>query len=182
MFEKTAVQVTKDFMRYVQGSPTSAHAVEQAILRLRDAGFGELREGEAWTLKPRSKAYVKRGAGSLLAFRLGDRPLQKTGARIVGAHTDSPGLRLKPHACYRKEGYFMLGVEVYGGPLLASWTDRDLSLAGRVVVAKDDAQEVILVDLKRPICRISQLAVHLNRKVNDNYLMLRLALVPDKAY
>lgn len=104
---------------------------------------------------------------------MGQKKPEDSGFRIIGAHTDSPGFRLKPNAPYLSNGYLMLGVEVYGGPLLASWTDRDLTLAGSLVV--DDGQgghKTVLVNLKRPVCKIPQLAIHLNRNVNDKGLKL----------
>ena len=172
MLDASARQVTSDLMNYIQRSPTSAHSVRQAVHLFEKEGFARLNETDAWIVKPDSGYFVTRGAGSLVAFRTGTLSPEQTGFRVIGAHTDSPGFRIKPNGCYRSEGYVMLGVEVYGGPLLASWTDRDLSLAGRVVCRQGQGTSVKLVDLKRPVCRIPQLAVHLNRNVNDKGLLL----------
>jgi aspartyl aminopeptidase len=109
--------------------------------------------------------------GTLIAFVRPQRPVK--GFRIVGAHTDSPNLRLKPRAVYEKVGYLQLGVEVYGGALLNSWLDRDLLLSGRVMVREENGQlSTRLVSLPRPVVRIPQLAIHLDREVNEKGLLL----------
>ncbi len=101
----------------------------------------DLQEKLRWKLEAGCGYYVVRGA-SLIAFRIGQQPLPDTGLRMIGAHTDSPGLRLKTNAAQAGDGVVRLGVEIYGGPILATFTDRDLSLAGRVNVrtAQDSAQ------------------------------------------
>jgi aspartyl aminopeptidase len=95
-----------------------------------------------------------------------------SGVRLLGAHTDSPGLHLKPQAQYSKSGYVQLGVEVYGGPLLASWTDRDLSLAGRVILKQNGKLKVVPFKSDKVLLRVPQLAIHLNREVNEKGLKL----------
>jgi aspartyl aminopeptidase len=111
-----------------------------------------------------------RGGGSLIAFVLGDRPLAQAGYRLVGAHTDSPGLRLKPRPALAGDGMVRLAVEVYGGPILATFADRDLSLAGRVVVRTALGQETRLLRFERPLLRLPNLAIHMNRDVNEQGL------------
>ena len=126
-----------DLLAFIDASPTPWHAVAESIRRLEAAGFRALDEKQKWALKPGDKIYVVRGGTSVAAFHLGTEPVDKAGFRLVGAHTDSPNLRLKPNPYYVKAGYQQLGVEVYGGVLWHTWLDRDLSLAGRVMVAKD---------------------------------------------
>ncbi len=160
-----------DLLEFLGDSPTPFHAVAGATARLRKAGFRVLREGEAWSDLTPGPYVFAHGGSSLLAFVLPETH-RISGFRIVGAHTDSPNLRLKPRAEYQKEGYSQLGVEVYGGALLNSWLDRDLSLAGRAFVrdGKHVAQRLVRFD--KPMLRVPQLAIHLDRDVNDKGLKL----------
>jgi aspartyl aminopeptidase len=163
----------RDMLQFIDASPTAAHAVAEACRRLESAGFRRLQETDAWQLAPGGRYYVVRHHHSVIAAIIGRKPLPAAGFRIAGAHTDAPGLRLKPNTPYAANGYIQLGVEVYGGPLLASWTDRDLTLAGKLHV-KDAAGglRAVLVRGNRPMCRIPQLAIHFNREVNDKGLVL----------
>lgn len=164
---------TRDLLQFIDASPTAAHAVAEACRRLAAAGFQRLDEAAAWQLAPGGRYFVVRRHTSVIATVIGGEPPAAAGFRIAGAHTDAPGLRLKPNAPYAASGYIQLGVEVYGGPLLASWTDRDLTLAGRLhVQAADGVLRTVLVRGDRPLCRIPQLAIHFNREVNDKGLVL----------
>jgi aspartyl aminopeptidase len=159
-----------DLLRFLEASPTPYHAVASAIARLSAAGFRPLDEGQRWgTLTP-GRYYVQRGDSALCAFVMPEKGA--SAARIVGAHTDSPNLRLKPLPEYTKLGYIQLGVEIYGGALLNSWLDRDLGLSGRVMMRQDGALRSRLVKIDRPLARIPQLAIHLDRDVNDRGLVL----------
>ena len=163
----------EDLLHFLAHSPTAVHAVEQSANRLRDAGFVQVHESDAWDLGPGDAFFVTRGGGGMAIGVVGDKPPAQVGFRLVGAHTDVPGLRLKPGAVYAKEGYRMLGVEVYGGPILATWMDRDLVLAGYVIASKDFGPVCrIPVVVPKPLCRIANCAIHLNRKVNDDGLKL----------
>ena len=165
--------MTADLLAFLAASPTPFHAVAEASQRLAAAGFTRLDEADAWDALAGGGYYVTSSDTNLVAFVLPERREHRTSYRIVGAHTDSPNLRLKPNAEYTAEGYAQLGVEVYGGALLNSWLDRDLGLAGRVLVRADtDALATRLVDIARPILRIPQLAIHLDREVNDKGLVL----------
>ena len=161
-----------DLLAYIDASPTPYHAVRETIRRLSAQGYRELDERQPWDLKPGDKVYVTRGDTSIAAFHLGTRPVDQAGFKLVGAHTDSPNLRLKPNAQVQRNGYHQLGVEVYGGPLFSTWLDRDLSIAGRVVVAHEGRPAHHLVDFRRPLLRIPNLAIHLNRTVNTDGLKL----------
>lgn len=166
---RTHAQALLDF---IDASPSPWHAVETAATQLKANGFKNLREREPWQFKPGGKYFVVRDGGSLIAFVLGQQPLADTGLRIIGAHTDSPGLRLKPNAAYSTEGIAQLGVEVYGGPILATFTDRDLSLAGRVITKTSEGLSTSLVKLDQSIARLPNLAIHMNREVNEKGLSL----------
>jgi len=163
-----------DLLAYLGESPTPFHAVESAQRRLRTAGFSALAETDSWEDLAPGRYLFAHGGSSLLAFIVPEKkPI--SGFRIVGAHTDSPNLRLKPAPEYTKEGYAQLGVEVYGGALLNSWLDRDLSLAGRVFLAPNDGSsrlETRLVRFDEPMLRVAQLAIHLDRDVNDKGVVL----------
>lgn len=166
--------LAQDLLDFIDASPTPWHAVTEAVRRLDAAGFRRLDEREKWTLSAGDKVYVIRGGTSVAAFTIGKEPVDKAGFRLVGAHTDSPNLRLKPNPSYTKAGYHQLGVEVYGGVLLYTWLDRDLSMAGRVMVSGKDGQaRARLVDFgRKPLLRIPSLAIHLNRQVNTDGLKL----------
>lgn len=162
-----------DLLAYLRASPTPFHAVDQARRRLEAHGFRALDEAEPWDqLAP--GAYTVTSSGSnLFAFVLPEARDLRRRFCVVGAHTDSPNLRIKPKAEYASEGYAQVGVEVYGGVLLNSWLDRDLGVAGRVIVRDDrGALDSRLVCLERPLLRVPQLAIHLDREVNDKGLVL----------
>jgi len=166
-----ADEAARDLCTYIDASPTPYHAVAETARRLRAAGYSSLAESDEWRLGPGDRRYVIRD-GSILAFELGMRPLAESGFRIVGAHTDSPNLRIKPHAAVESQGYLQLAIEPYGGALLHSWLDRDLSLAGRVSLVREGVVETVLVDFDRPILRIPDLAIHLQREIRDQGLKL----------
>lgn len=152
-----------DFLRR---SPTPWHATANMAARLEASGFRRLDEREAWQLAPGERVYVTRNDSSIIALQLPGDPL--VALRMIGAHTDSPGLRLKPHAAQTAAGWLQLGVEVYGGALLAPWFDRDLGLAGRVHVRRADGRiEGMLLHVDRPVATIPSLAIHLDREANN---------------
>ncbi len=158
----------QDFFQFLQASPTPFHAVSFMAERLRDNGFLQLFETDTWELAPDSSYFIIRDNGALCAFTLASKNNQAQGFRIMGAHTDSPSLQIKPLAGKASHSFFQLGVEVYGGPLLATWFDRDLSLAGRVVCATTDGVlTTLLIDFKRPMVIIPSLAIHFDREANN---------------
>ena len=157
---------------FIDASPSPWHAVQTTEAQLKTAGYARLEETERWQLAPGGRYYVVRGGSSIVAFVIGRQPLEQTGFRIVGAHTDSPGLRLKPKAAHTSEGVVRLGVEVYGGPILATFADRDLSLAGRVNVRSANGFETRLLRFESPLVRLPNLAIHMNREVNEQGLKL----------
>lgn len=162
-----------DLLAYLRAAPTPFHAVDQARRRLEAHGFRALDEAEPWDqLAP--GAYTVTSSGSnLFAFVLPEARDHRRRFCLVGAHTDSPNLRIKPSAEFAHEGYAQVGVEVYGGALLNSWLDRDLGVAGRLIVRDDrGALDSRLVCIERPLLRVPQLAIHLDREVNDKGVVL----------
>ncbi|WP_347257695.1 M18 family aminopeptidase [Methylocaldum sp.] len=157
---------------FIDASPSPWHAVATMEKRLREKGFTRLEESQTWSLRPEGRHYVIRGGSSLIAFIVGSRPMIESGFRIVGAHTDSPGLRLKPKAPHQTETMMRLAVEVYGGPILATFSDRDLSLAGRICVRSDSMLQSRLIHFEQPLVRLANLAIHMNRSVNEDGLKL----------
>jgi len=155
---------------FIQQSPTPFHAVQNMVNTLVIAGFQRLDEQAAWFVQEKQvkgRYFVTRNDSSMIAFDI-KHPLLKQGIRMVGAHTDSPCLKVKPNPEIIKQGYLQLGVETYGGVLLNPWFDRDLSLAGRVSYV-DEAGNVAhqLVNWKKAIAVIPSLAIHLDREAND---------------
>ena len=155
-----------DLAAFVRASPSSFHAAEEAGRRLADAGFGELSERDEWPEEP-GRYFVTRD-GAVVAWIVPSDVRPATPFRIVGAHTDSPGFKLKPKPTTASHGWLQAGVEVYGGPLFNSWLDRELELAGRLVF--DDGSTALV--RTGPILRFPQLAVHLDRGVNSEGLVL----------
>ncbi|HSH58032.1 MAG TPA: M18 family aminopeptidase [Halomonas sp.] len=151
---------------FLHRSPTPWHATANMAARLESAGFRRLDEREAWSLTPGERVYVTRNDSSIIALQLPETRLEAL--RMIGAHTDSPGLRLKPNAAQTAAGWLQLGVEVYGGALLAPWFDRELGLAGRVHVRYPDGRlEGRLLHVDRPVAIIPSLAIHLDREANS---------------
>jgi aspartyl aminopeptidase len=159
-----------DLLEFIDASPSPWHAVETCASRLNAAAYIELNEQDRWQLQVGGRYYVVRGGSSIIAFIVGQKSAVETGLRLIGAHTDSPGLRIKPKPAEETQGMVRLGVEVYGGPILATFADRDLSLAGRVNVKTDQGFETRLVRFDEPLLRLPNLAIHMNREVNESGL------------
>ncbi|MDR3393108.1 MAG: M18 family aminopeptidase [Sulfuriferula sp.] len=162
----------QDLLNFIDASPSPWHAVQSVVQRLLAQGYSELKEAERWSLAAGGRYFVVRGGASVIAFHLGQRSLTEAGFRMIGAHTDSPGLRLKTHTAQASDGVVRLGVEVYGGPILATFTDRDLSLAGRVNIRTADGFVTRLLKFDAPLVRLPNLAIHMNREVNEQGLKL----------
>ncbi len=162
--------LTHSLLSYVEASPTPFHAVAEARARLAAHGFTALDERDAWKLEAGARHVVVRHDSTLVAFALGSAPPAEAGFLLIGAHTDSPNLRLKPRGELNRNGFRQFAVEVYGGVLLHTWLDRDLSLAGRVFVAGEEQPR--LLRMTRPLCRVPSLAIHFDREVNDRGLVL----------
>lgn len=152
------------FLHFVNAAPTPFHAVATASKLLDEGGFLKISENEQWNLQPNGKYYYTRNQSTLVAFCVGGQYKPGNGFNIVGTHTDSPSLRLKPNYVVKKEGYLQVEIEPYGGGLWTTWFDRDLTIAGRVVVKKGSNFESQLIHVDRPIMRIPTLAIHLDRE------------------
>jgi Aspartyl aminopeptidase len=159
-----------DLARFITASPSSYHAVAEAARRLTEAGFTGLDETQPWpeAAGAPAKHFVVRD-GAIVAWIQPARTRPTMGFRILGSHTDSPGFKLKPRPTIAAHGWLQAGVEVYGGPLLNSWLDRELELAGRLVT-RDGTEHLVRTG---PFLRIPQLAVHLDRSVNDSLTLDR---------
>ncbi|MEH6616371.1 MAG: M18 family aminopeptidase [Porticoccus sp.] len=159
----------QQLLDFIHNSPTPFHAVKNIQMSLEAGGFLPLVEEDSWNVVPGGRYYVTRNASSIIAFVMGQDSAVDSGIRMVGAHTDSPCLKIKPNPELRKHNYFQLGVEVYGGALLNPWFDRDLSIAGRIVFNVGDGRlQQALVDMKKPVAVIPSLAIHLDKEANKN--------------
>ncbi len=164
----TQNQFNNELLNFLSSSPTPFHATLCLAKALEEAGFQKLNEADIWKLNLGEKYYVTRNDSSLIAF-VYTHNLSEKGISMVGAHTDSPALKLKSNTLIHKKGYIQLGVEVYGGALLNPWFDRDLSIAGRVSGLNNAGQlEHKLIDFKRPVAIIPSLAIHLDKEANKN--------------
>jgi aspartyl aminopeptidase len=159
----------EDLLAFLNRAKSPYHASDRVTQVLRSAGYVELDERATWNPEPGLCAFVQRAGASVVAFEVGRRPPAEGGYLIIGAHTDSPNLRLKPNYHTHAAGLLTLAVEPYGGLLLSTWLDRSLSLAGRVVTGSG---AVVLIEIDRPILTIPSLAIHLQRDVNTQGLVL----------
>ena len=169
----SAQQQVQHLLDFIDASPSPWHVIKSVEAQLASFNFKKLDETLSWTLESGGRYYVVRDESSVIIFVLGQKPLVETGFKMIGAHTDSPGLRIKPNAATGVDGLLRLGVEIYGGPILATFTDRDLSLAGRVNY-KDTNNNIVsaLINFDRPLLRLPNLAIHMNRTVNEDGLKL----------
>ena len=158
-------------LNFLNASPVNFLAVETIKKQLNEAGFKMLDAGEKW---PEMKAgdcyYITKNDSSVYAFRIGNKPVEEVGFKLICAHCDSPTFRIKPRGEMISEGGVVkLNTEVYGGPILSTWFDRPLSIAGRVILRSESAlhPKTALINIKRPLLTIPNLAIHFNRQVND---------------
>ena len=165
MSDSFAIEPLLDFLGK---SPTPFHAVQQVTEQLLQAGYCYLDEKQPWNIVPAGKYFTTRNQSSLIAFHSGQHHPDEAGIRMMGAHTDSPTLKVKPSPLTQNKGYLQLGVETYGGVLLNPWFDRDLSLAGRVNYKTTDGTiKAVLINFEDAIAIIPSLAIHLDRTQNE---------------
>lgn len=160
--------LVQDLMKFLDASSVNFLAVREICRRLNEAGFKHLNRAEHWNLEPGGKYYVTQNDSAVMAFVAGESP--EAGYHIISAHSDSPGFRIKPHAEMKCEnGVVKLNTEVYGGPILYTWFDRPLSIAGRVIVRSDNplTPRHVIMRIDRPVLTIPHLAIHFNRAVNE---------------
>lgn len=171
---KNSQKFAEELIDFCYQSPTAYHAVAQVKDALKKNKFVELDERESWKLKSGGKYFYIRNGSGLVAFVVGSQPPEKAGFRIVGAHTDSPGFRVKPSPEMLSEGrYLRLNTEVYGGPILNTWLDRPLAIAGRVVITgkKPMQPQIKLLNIDKPVCIIPNISVHMNPEVNSGFTL-----------
>ncbi len=153
---------------FVYESPSAFHVVKNVKAKLIQNDFKELNLREKWDIEKNGKYFVTKNDSAIVSFIIGNGDIEKEGFRVIGAHTDSPTFKIKPSPEMTENGYLKLNTEVYGGPILNTWLDRPLSFAGRVTLKGNDIMhpESKLVDIKKPVLIIPNLAIHMNRDVN----------------
>jgi len=164
-------QTINQLISFIKAAVTPFHAVRKMVVELEKAGFSALDEKHSWELVEGGKYYTTRNGSSIVAWQMPDgRDVVDSGMRMIGAHTDSPCLKVQPNPEIEKNGYLQLGVQIYGGVLLNPWFDRDLSLAGRVTYR--DAQGAMvssLINFEKAVAIVPSLAIHLNREANSGF-------------
>ena len=163
---------TQELLDFINKGKTAFQSTYELKSILDMQGYSQIKEEDKWDLKKGGKHYVIKNDSAVIAFEIGTGEIEEDGFRLIGAHTDSPGFRIKPNPEMLVEGnYLKLNTEVYGGPILSTWFDRPLSIAGRVTLKGENVfkPEVKLVDVNKPILIIPNLAIHMNREVNEGY-------------
>ena len=163
---------TQELLDFINKSKTAFQSAYEIKSILDNQGYTEIKEEDKWDLKKGGKYYVIKNDSAVIAFEIGTGEIEEDGFRLIGAHTDSPGFRIKPNPEMLIEGHYLkLNTEVYGGPILSTWFDRPLGIAGRVTLKGENVfkPEVKLVDVNKPILIIPNLAIHMNREINDGY-------------
>lgn len=181
---------TQELLDFINKGKTAFQSANELKVILDKEGYTEIKEEDNWDLKKGEKYFITKNNSAVIAFEIGTGEIEKDGFRLIGAHTDSPGFRIKPNPEILVEGHYLkLNTEVYGGPILSTWFDRPLSIAGRVTLKGESpfAPKVRLLDINRPILIIPNLAIHMNRGVNEGYefnkqkdVLPLLTLVQDK--
>lgn len=183
-------ELALDLIDFLYKSPTAYHSVATIKERLDLNGFTEVKESEKWDLQKEGKYYVIKNDSALIAFEIGTGDIEEDGFKLIGAHTDAPGFRIKANPEMVSEGkYLKLNTEVYGGPLLYTWFDRPLGIAGKVALKGNSPlkPEVKLVNINKPLLIIPSVAIHMNRSVNEGFAINKqkdtlplLSLINDK--
>ena len=159
---------SEDLLQYLNDSPTAYHAVENTAEILKKNNFRELKETAEWSLQKGGRYFVTKNRSGIIAFTVGDGDVASEGFRIIGAHTDSPGFKIKPGPCtVTSDGYVKVNVEIYGGPILSTWFDRPLAVAGRLILKEDDGPKEKLIKIDKPVFILPNLCVHFQRDANE---------------
>lgn len=169
-------ELAQNLIDFTYESPTAFHAVENLKNTLNEKGFIHLKEEDRWELKKEGKYYITKNDSALIAFVVGTGDVAEHGFKLIGAHTDAPTFRIKPNPEMVAENtYVKLNTEVYGGPILNTWFDRPLSVAGRVMLRGENPLNPVtrLVNINKPILIIPNLAIHMNRDVNNGVALNR---------
>lgn len=162
----------ENMLDFIYESPTQFNAVAVSAEMLEKNGFEKLNPKENWKLEVGKKYYITKNSSALVAFKINSDEVEKEGFRIIGSHTDSPGFRIKPNAEMESCGaYLKLNTEGYGGMILSTWLDRPLAMAGRVFLRGENPFKPVekIVNINKPVCIIPNLAIHMNRSINDGY-------------
>lgn len=162
----------ENMLDFIYESPTQFNAVAVSAEMLEKNGFEKLNPKENWKLEVGKKYYTTKNSSALVAFKVNSDEVEKEGFRIIGSHTDSPGFRIKPNSEMESCGtYLKLNTEGYGGMILSTWLDRPLSMAGRVFLRGENPFKPVekIVNINKPVCIIPNLAIHMNRSINDGY-------------
>ena len=183
-------ELALDLIDFLYKSPTAYNSVKTIKERLDLNGFSEVKESEKWNLQKEGKYYVIKNDSALIAFTVGNGDVEEDGFKLIGAHTDAPGFRIKANPEMVSEGkYLKLNTEVYGGPLLYTWFDRPLGIAGKVTLKGESPlkPEVKIVNINKPLLIIPSVAIHMNRSVNEGFAINKqkdtlplLSLINDK--
>ncbi|WP_315074188.1 M18 family aminopeptidase [uncultured Clostridium sp.] len=163
---------TQELLDFINKSKTAFQGAYEIKAILDKEGYKELKEEDKWDLKKGGKHYVMKNDSALIAFEVGSGDIEKDGFRLIGAHIDSPGFRIKPNPEIKVEGHYIkLNTEVYGGAILSTWFDRPLSIAGRVTLKGENPfnPKTQLIDINKPVLIIPNLAIHMNRSINEGY-------------
>ena len=163
---------TQELLDFINKGKTAFQSAYEIKSILDKQGYREVKEEDKWDLKKGGKYYVMKNDSSLIAFEIGYGEIENEGFRLIGAHTDSPSFRIKPNPEMLVEGHYLkLNTEVYGGPILSTWFDRPLSIAGRVTLKGENPfkPKIKLIDINKPVLIIPNLAIHMNRNINEGY-------------
>jgi len=164
------IEFAKEFVKYLNESCTAFHAVQAAKTRFLNAGYKELSLGDSWNLEKMGKYFFTKNSTTIIAFTIGGEYEIGNGLTVLGAHTDSPCFKVKPVTCHNKSNSLMLNTQNYGGGLWYTWFDRDLGIAGRLILRGEDGDiKTQLVRVDEPIARIPSLAIHLDRSANEKF-------------
>lgn len=168
-----AKQYAQELIDFLYDNPTPFHVADGGRKMLVEAGFSELDLGEKWDIKPGGKYFTTRNESAIIAFIAGKAKPSQAGFRLIGTHTDAPAIRIKSNPeIVVKEEYLTLNVEMYGGLIYNTWLDRPLAIAGRIAIkgANPLWPEMKMIDIKKPIATIPNLAIHINREINNGYI------------
>lgn len=162
------LEFANELIDFIYESPSAFHAVESTKNILINNGFKELKLREKWEIKKGCKYFTTKNDSALVAFVIGNGEIEEDGFKLIGAHTDAPGICIKPNPEITENGYLKFNTEVYGGPILSTWFDRPLSIAGRVSLKSDNIlyPDNRLININRPILVIPNIAIHMNRNIN----------------
>lgn len=167
-----AKKIARELIDFLYEGPTAYNAVESIKLWLGKEGFKELDSKDKWSLKAGDRCFVVKNGSAIVAFEVGQGSVGEHGFKMIGAHTDAPGFRIKPSAqIVAEKNYVKINTEVYGGPILSTWFDRPLAIAGRVSLISENPLKPInkVININKPIMIIPNLAIHMNREVNSGY-------------